>query len=257
MKIFFSEAPADYSTYTFPYGIYAVYEKPDDLNEIYARGFLPYSDIRFIKAEKPLFYLARSVRVDLSNFALTSENRRIRKKTASLGLHYEILPKNALPLSEMYPLILPYIHERIGEAIDDKRLHYIYHFPLLNKIAVFRNDTEILGYVWLIENKNLRHYWFAFFKTAYLPAGLGKRMMEQMISDAKERGMKHVYLGTCYGDKALYKVRDFKGVEFFDGNRWNTDLIWLKQKCKNDRIARPDDLKIYPDNFKGFIVNKE
>ena len=61
-------------------------------------------------------------------------------------------------------------------------------------------------------------------------------MMEQIIYYAKKQNMKYVYLGTCYGEKALYKVRDFKGIEFFDGSKWNNQIIILKEMCKKDII---------------------
>jgi len=251
MEIFFSEAPADYETYTFPYAVYAVPDKDEALHEVYGRGFLPYSDIRFFRPPKPIFYLARSIRVRTADFDLSSENKRIRKKTASLALDCRLLPKEKLPLQKMLPLILPYVRERIGEALFPERLAYIYDFPFFNRIAEFTSNGRAVGYVWLIENPRMRHYWFAFFDTAFWSAGLGKRMMEHMISDAKEKGIPFVYLGTCYGPKALYKVRDFKGIEFFDGNSWISDRGLLKQKCKNDGLSRPDDLKLYPDKFLG------
>ena len=48
--------------------------------------------------------------------------------------------------------------------------------------------------------------------------------------------MRYIYLGTCYGEKALYKVRDFKGIEYFDGVEWNNNIKSLKELCKNDKI---------------------
>ena len=53
---------------------------------------------------------------------------------------------------------------------------------------------------------------------------------------AKNQKINFVYLGTCYGKKALYKVRDFKGIEFYDGNGWNNDVKILKKLCKEDSI---------------------
>jgi len=252
MRIFYAETAPDYSRYTFPYAVYGVWESPEDLDLLYENGFLPYSDIRFFRPEKPLFYKARSVRVDLAKFRLTSENRRIRRKTASLELTYEILPKSAVSLDEMLPVMEPYIRERIGEAMPAERVKYIYRYPLLNRIAVFYARSEPAGYVWLIENERLRHYWFAFFRTDFWETGLGKRMMEQMITDAAETGKRRVYLGTCYGEKALYKVRDFKGVEFHDGNRWSKNSAVLKQKCKTDGYTVGDDLKSNPEYYREF-----
>ena len=66
MKIFFSENNVDYGTYTFNYAIYAQKESMAELTEIYDKGFLPYTGN--INIESDLFYLARSLRVDLQNF---------------------------------------------------------------------------------------------------------------------------------------------------------------------------------------------
>ena len=60
--------------------------------------------------------------------------------------------------------------------------------------------------------------------------------MEKVIFYAKNNNMRYIYLGTCYGEKALYKVRDFKGNEYFDGVKWNNNIKNLKALCKNDKI---------------------
>ena len=55
-----------------------------------------------------------------------------------------------------------------------------------------------------------------------------------MIHWAQEKGLDFVYLGTCYKAKALYKIRDHKGVEFFDGVGWNENMNILKFLCQTD-----------------------
>ena len=60
--------------------------------------------------------------------------------------------------------------------------------------------------------------------------------MEHIIHHAKKKNKEFVYLGTCYGEESLYKVRDFKGIEFFDGNNWVSDIDKLKYLCKSDGI---------------------
>ncbi len=249
MRIFFSEAPPDYETYTFPYAIYAEMENNDLTEEVYRRGFLPYSDIRYIPEGKILFYLSRSIRIDLQRFELTSENRRIRKKMANTGISFEVVSKKQINFYQIKEFVQNYVHQRIGNTMSEKRLHYIFHHPLMNKIAVFGNETKTTGYVWLVENNKMRHYWFAFFDTALMSYGIGKWMMEQMISDAKEQGMHYIYLGTCYGPKALYKIRDFKAVEYFDGNRWISAIKHLKHKCKDQANKSIDDFKRNPESF--------
>ena len=75
MKIFRSESFVDYKTYTFNYATYCIKEDQSELPEIYAQGFLPYSNN--INLQEETYYLARSLRVDLSAFKESSENRRV------------------------------------------------------------------------------------------------------------------------------------------------------------------------------------
>jgi hypothetical protein len=49
-----------------------------------------------------------------------------------------------------------------------------------------------------------------------------------------ERGVKYLYLGTCYSQTALYKTQ-FAGAQFFNGFRWSDDLDELKFIVKRDR----------------------
>jgi arginine-tRNA-protein transferase len=96
-------------------------------------------------------------------------------------------------------------------------------------------DGKPVGYVFLVSQGYCIHYWFSFFDLNQMANfSIGKWMMWKSISLAKEEGIKYIYLGTCYGTKSLYKVRDFKGVEFFDGVGWNNDTALLKKLCKSD-----------------------
>ena len=101
------------------------------------------------------------------------------------------------------------------------------------------------------------HYWYSFFDVAYLKShSLGKWMMWRTIHWAKENNLDYVYLGTCYKEKALYKVRDHKGVEFFDGVRWNEDVELLKYLCKKDEeegIPNCDILKSSDEKTKSIF----
>ena len=75
MKIFFSEYLNDYSTYTFSYAVYCLKESNEETSLIYQQGFLPFT-AKLTFAED-IFYLARSVRINLADFSDTSENKRV------------------------------------------------------------------------------------------------------------------------------------------------------------------------------------
>jgi hypothetical protein len=52
-------------------------------------------------------------------------------------------------------------------------------------------------------------------------------MMTEAVSQFTARGCRHLYLGSCYSENALYKTQ-FAGFEFFNGVRWSENLEELK-----------------------------
>ena len=234
MKTFFSACAPDYSSYTFPYGYYAVSEGNEDLTEIYEHGFLPYTGDR--QLNYPVFYKARSLRVNLNNFIDSSENRRIARKFENLELEIERTNINYNEDADFKSFALDYAEKRFkGGQMDSERLDYVLSRSYLSHVYRFFLDKKIVAYLLVVENGSIFHYWFCFFDLklgADLP--LGKYLMWRSIHLAKEKGCEYVYLGTCYGKRSLYKVRDFKGVEFHDGNSWSADVKRLKELCKLD-----------------------
>ncbi len=242
MKIFYSESLPDYDSYTFNYGIYCLKEDQAELPVIYDKGFLPYTGN--VSLEYDIFYLARSLRVDLSDFEDTSENRRVVRKMANLdievGFHEKVdfLARD----SHFKDFAMAYCDARIGAAMPKERLEYILSRSTGTHILSFILDNEPLGYVLCALYDSMLHYWFSFFDVKMMEVHpLGKWMMWKSITLAKERGLKQVYLGTCYGTKSLYKVRDHRGLAFFDGYQWNKDIQLLKSLCKSDADAKPAD----------------
>lgn len=237
MKTFFSESIADYRTYTFNYSIYAIREPGDRLEDIYGKGFLPYSAQTNIESE--VFYLARSLRVDLANFSDTSENRRVNRLVEPLQLTLEVVPKSEVDLEDpvFQAFCSSYISERIGDDhMSEARWKYILSWDLGSHLFRFTfPDGKLAGFVLAAMDDEIVHYWFAFFDTAYMRThSLGKWMMWRVIAWAKENQRRYVYLGTAYKPGALYKIRDHKGLRFFDGLQWNEDMKSLKAQCEQD-----------------------
>ena len=236
MKTLFSEHQVNYSTYTFSYGVYCVKETQQEIPQIYSRGFLPYTGD--IKIKKEVFYLARSVRINLEKFNNTSENRRVNRIAEELAIHVVPVKKEQFNFKDKnFQLFCQRFAEQRfdGGRMDDKRINYIFNQNTISHVLIFQAIEKIYGYVFAAIHGEMLHYWYSFFDIAYLKShSLGKWMMWRTIQWAKEQGSNFVYLGTCYRAKALYKVRDFNGVEFFDGVKWNDDLKLLKFLCKRD-----------------------
>jgi hypothetical protein len=58
-------------------------------------------------------------------------------------------------------------------------------------------------------------------------------MMTSAVAFFKERGFRHLHLGSCYSHNALYKTQ-FAGAQFFNGVRWSEDLEELKYLIRRD-----------------------
>ncbi|MFP4291148.1 MAG: GNAT family N-acetyltransferase [Cyclobacteriaceae bacterium] len=244
MHIFFSEYKTDYSSYTFSYAAYCIKEKQEELPEIYARGFLPYTGD--LSLQQDTFYLARSLRINLDNFSSSSENRRVDRKIEPLHISMQVSNKadfdTAAPAFQQF--CLSFAEERFsGGSLADDRLKYILSRQMLTHIFSFSYQEKIYGYVFAVLQGNMLHYWFAFFDTEYMRShSLGKWMMWRVIDWAKSEGLSYVYIGTCYKEKSLYKVRDHKGAEFFDGQKWNQNIGLLKELCRTDEEEKERDL---------------
>ena len=257
MKIFLSESLVDYSTYTFNNAVYCIREERKELPQIYDKGFLPYSND--VDLEYETYYLARSLRVDLERFKETSENRRVLKKIAPLEPDLRKIPVEEFDVEDpaFQDFCYDFAGKRFSEALSRERLQYILHTKSISDIFEFSLKDKKAGYVIAIIEQDTLHYWFAFFDLNYPEYSLGKYMMYSVIRWAYENGLKYVYLGTAYGEKSLYKVRDFKGLSFFDGNRWNQDMKLLKLKCKADKDFLKDDFKQDTDLFIKNLNNNE
>jgi leucyl-tRNA---protein transferase len=246
MKVFLSEYRHDYTTYTFGYTIYATYDSPGDLDKLYPEGFLPYTGNPELKHE--LYYKSRGIRIDLAKFADSSENRRVHRKAEDLHIEYQITPVGQFEQwDQFYAFAKQYSEERIGEdKMPLQRIAYISQRKYLTHVLSFTSRGTVIGYILAIITNELFHYWFAFYDTVTLEQGipLGKWLMWKCIHIAKDSGKQHIYLGNGYLEKSLYKTRDFKAVEYFDGNVWSSQIKDLQRLCTSDK-----ELKLI-DEFK-------
>lgn len=249
MKLFYSELQADYTTYTFPYCIYAILESAEDVTQIYANSFLPYSGNTAI--EEDVFYLARATRINIAAYRESTNDRRLDKKTAHLGLSVKYVDKSAVDFEDekLINFISNFQNERfINGEMTTERLFYIINKRFFNKVMIVSSEAEQkdLAYVFICEGNECMHYWFCFYDTQYMDVSLGKWIMYQAILLAKAQDKKYLYLGTSYSRSSLYKG-DFHGFEFWDGVRWSDDKKMLSTLIENQDAASVSAL----DNYKN------
>ncbi|MEI8290670.1 MAG: hypothetical protein WCH99_14475 [Verrucomicrobiota bacterium] len=224
MKLLFSEQNSDYENYQFPYAIWALPEDGETPADIFDAGFLPSS------RHLDRFYLCRQVRVNLTKFSPSSENRRILRK--GKGISVELVPRETFDYTpERRKFFKTYADIKFGkDVMSYERLDGLFATPIISHLLVF-TDTEIgkeIGVATLyLEGKALAFYYYAFYDLNYYARNLGMFMMTSAVALFAERGTKQLYLGTCYSEAALYKTQ-FAGAEFFNGFRWSANLKELK-----------------------------
>ena len=250
MKLLFSETNSDYENYQFPYAIWAVPEKGETPAEIFNAGFLPSS------RQLDRFYLCRQVRVNLTKFKPSSENRRILRKGKGIGV--ELVPRDKFDFtSQRREFFKTYADIKFGkDVMTFERLDALFAAPIISHLLVF-TDAETgkeVGVATLyVEGKALAFYYYAFYDLNYYARNLGMFMMTSATALFAEAGVKHLYLGTCYSETALYKTQ-FGGAEFFTGFRWSDNLEELKYiiACdKKERSRHLLEMEDYRDHFYG------
>jgi arginyl-tRNA--protein-N-Asp/Glu arginylyltransferase len=198
---------------------------PESLASAYSAGYVA------TRVGRGVMDQTRSLRIDLSRFELSSENRRILKKVEGLRLEKKTLPYADYHWSlgklgkDFYETKFgegTFSANKIKELLTDKNESsfttlFVYHY----------NDIETVGYCIALETPTFTHYCYPFYKLDTTITSLGLGMMLTAIVDAKTAGKKYIYLGSAQRSSDTYKLQ-FEGLEWFDGTKWQTDTHQLK-----------------------------
>lgn len=223
MRLLFSEAPPDYGHYVFPWVVWAFPDAGETPSHMLRCGFLPSA------RDLSRWYMARQIRVDLTAFAPSSENRRVLRKGA--GLACELVPSSEFTLSAAArEVCLRYASERFGAGVmGEERLSGVFGSAMTSHVLVCRDGAEEIGWVaLLLDRQETAFYSYAFFEPSGRVRNLGMFLMTHCVDRLACDGFRHIHLGTCYSEGALYKTQ-FPGTEFWDGVAWRTDLAALKR----------------------------
>jgi arginyl-tRNA--protein-N-Asp/Glu arginylyltransferase len=248
MILLFSETRSDYSQYLYPYVIWAVPESGERPSDFFQRGFLPASP------QLDRFYLCRNLRVNLRQFALSSENRRILRKEHGIGA--ELIARSEFDYNAgRRSAWRTYADARFGEDImSQERLDRLMSGPVISHLLHFTDRAtgrEVGTALLFLEEPAIAYYYYAFYDLAYLSRSLGMYMMTTAVDLFSRRGFRYLHLGTCYSERARYKAQ-FSGLEFFNGSRWSTDLEELKFLVRREEGAAAGHVLQLPEYLERF-----
>ena len=180
-------------------------------------------------------YMARSVRVDLKRFTLSSENRRVQKK-CTLAISKRIIPIEQFDINDevFVEFCVRYFTERFGAGVmTTERLATVLAAGFISHVVEYMHTGTVCGYILLVKHADMQHYWFSFYDPVYYEYSLGLWLMIETITSAQKAGATHLYLGTAYGEKALYKT-NFTALEYWDGSTWVSDTTQLRRLLRSD-----------------------
>lgn len=197
-----------------------------NINDLYNEGYV------FTRIDKGVMDQTRSLRINLSRFTPSSENRRIIKKTEQVKLS-----KINLPFPDYHwsvgKLGKDFYETKFGEgtfsANKIKELLTETDKSNFNIAFLFeQQDVEKIGYCIALETNEIVHYCYPFYKLDTTIPNLGLGMMLHTIQYAQAVGKSYIYLGSAQRPTDTYKLQ-FEGLEWFDGQKWQTDLEQLKK----------------------------
>jgi arginine-tRNA-protein transferase len=240
MHRFRSEGPTLYNRYQFGYCEWMESTTGQDLQEAYENGYLPYS--ADLSDPRHLFYMARSLRVDLKEFHLDKKRRYDHRKWQSFNLVRECLPTERFFQNygnEPLELAHTWMKQRFAEAyLSKERLDFILKKPFLKDTLLWRDGSALQAFALIVREDWGAHYWFVFYNSnpdkACAP---GQGYLVDFLDWAAGENLGRAYLGTAYGNKSLYKSRGIQGIEFWDGNSWSSDRGKLLRFQEADRMA--------------------
>lgn len=200
------------------------------ITEQYNNGFV------FTREDLGTMDQTRSIRIDLEKFELSSENRRILRKTEELNL--ETLP---IPYSDYHwsigKLAKDFYDTKFAKNIfSANKIKQVLTNKLksnFNLLLSYKIADKQIGYCIAYKNKTLLHYSYPFYDLES-DKNTGMGMMLKAINFAKSAGLKYIYLGSAQRSSDIYKLQ-FKGLEWFDNktNSFTDDQNKLKEILKS------------------------
>ena len=201
------------------------------IEDMYDRGFV------MTRKGRGVMHQTRSLRIDLSQFELTSENRRILKKTQSIcGPRAIELPTPSYDIT-IGKMAKDFYDNKFGTGVmsaqkikemttdaANSNFNMLLAFDRTNEDG---NSDKGIGYAITFFTPKIMHYSYPFYDLTSGESDIGLGMMIRAIEYASSLHLKYVYLGSLQRPTDTYKLQ-FKGLQWFDGQKWSSDMKLAK-----------------------------
>lgn len=183
-------------------------------DENYADGFLPQRN------NKNVFYKETSSRSNLHIFSISSENRRILKKTGSFN--FKRLPLNLFPYNILTQKTIYRWIKELEWDFPISSVKTIFTNHIFNYVYVWKNEKEhIVAYSICYFSSKISHIAYVFYNPEYSHHNLPIRLTLQVIIDSQKEKLDYCYLGR-FSEKSGFYKRNMPGFEYFKDQKWIT-----------------------------------
>lgn len=187
--------------------------KPISIEKSYLQGMLPQRN------NKNVFYFDSSCRSNLSNFKISSENRRILKKTEIFT--YQIIPIDQFEYNLSIQKNIYNWIKQLGWEFPISSVKNIFKNHIFNYVYVWKINDLVCAYSLCYFSNSISHIAYVFYDPQYANLNLPIRLSLQVIIDSYEKKLDYCYLGRFDPKTKLgFYKRNFPGFEYFYQNKW-------------------------------------
>jgi len=185
----------------------------NSIDQNYQLGLLPQRN------DKNVFYKESSSRSDLSQFILSSENRRILRKTQEFTFQKIALTDFNYD-SQVQKQIFSWL-KKLEWDFPISSVKNIFTNHIFNYVYIWKNqENEIIAYSLCYFSQEISHVAYVFYNPEYSHGNLPIRLVLQVIIDSQSQNLQYCYLGRFSQSSGYYK-RNMPGFEYFDDNKWS------------------------------------
>lgn len=177
------------------------------IEDNYALGLLPQRNL------KNLWYSQSSCRSNLSQFSLSSENRRILRKTTKFS--FKILPLPQKPDPHIFSWV-----KQLGWDFPVSSIKTVFTHHLFNTLYLWSDNQQIIAYTICLFTPTISHAAYVFYHPQYSHHHLPIRLVLQVVIDSHQRGLKFCYLGRDHTRPIGFYKRSLPGYEYFQNGQW-------------------------------------
>lgn len=180
--------------------------------ENYQNGLLPQRN------RKGLYYRQSSCRSNLTSFCLSSENRRILKKTQTYT--FEKISLTDLNYNFDLQKTLSDWAKRLNWNFPVSSIKTIFTNHIFNQLYTWKDTNgQIVAYSICYFSSTISHIAYVFYHPDLNHSNLPIRLTLQAVIDSQRLGLKYCYLGRFSPQTGHYK-RNMPGFEYFTNISW-------------------------------------